>query len=90
IYPGTSGKIIPATNSPPVFLACAYDDRKDISEGLAEVYLRFKRASVPAELHIYSTGGHGFGVRSGNSRPVGQWLVRFDEWLGDSGFRAKP
>lgn len=86
IYPGRSGDIQPTKDSPPVFLAAAYNDRQDISEGLAEAYLRFKRAGVPAELHIYGTGGHGFGQRSSNTRPVGQWMVRFEEWLAESGF----
>jgi len=86
IYPGSSGAIQPTKDSPPAFLAAAYNDRQDISEGLAEAYLRFKRAGVPAELHIYSTGGHGFGLRANNTRPVGQWIVRFEEWLAESGF----
>lgn len=86
IYPGQSGNIQPTTESSPVFLAAAYNDRQDISEGLAEAYLRFKRAGVPAELHIYGTGGHGFGLRTTNKRPVGQWMTRFEEWLADSGF----
>ena len=86
IYPGRSGDIQPTKESPPVFLAAAYNDRQDISEGLAEAYLRFKRAGVPAELHIYGTGGHGFGVRATNRRPVGTWIVRFEEWLRESGF----
>ncbi len=83
IYPGRSGDIQPDAQSSPAFLAAAYDDRQDISEGLAEVYLRMKRAGVPAELHMYASGGHGFGVRAGNARPVGQWLARFEEWLVD-------
>jgi len=86
IYPGRSGDIQPTTGFPPVFLACSYTDRKDISEGLAEAYLRFKRAGVPAELHIYSTGGHGFGLRASNTKPVGAWVTRLDEWMTDSGF----
>ncbi len=90
IYPGRSGDIQPTKESPPVFLACSYTDRKDISEGLAEVYLRFKRAGVPAELHIYSTGGHGFGLRASNHRPVGAWAVRFEEWMMDSGVLKQP
>jgi endo-1,4-beta-xylanase len=90
IYPGRSGDIQPTKDSPPAFLACAYNDRKDISEGLAEAYLRFKRAGIPAELHIYSAGGHGFGQRAANRKPVGQWMVRFEEWLADSGFLKKP
>jgi endo-1,4-beta-xylanase len=86
IYPGRSGDIIPNTNAPPAFLACAYNDRKDISEGLAEVYLRFKRANVPAELHIYAHGGHGFGVRPNEKKPLGNWTERMLEWMGESHF----
>ncbi len=86
IYPGRSADIQPTSASPPVFMAAAYNDRQDISEGLAEAYLRFKRAGVPAELHIYGTGGHGFGLRATNRRPVGQWMVRFEEWLKESGW----
>lgn len=86
IYPGRSGDIQPTKESPPVFLAASYTDRQDISEGLAEAYLRFKRAGVVAELHIYSTGGHGFGLRATNKRPVGAWIARFEEWMRESGF----
>jgi acetyl esterase/lipase len=86
IYPGKSKQIVPTKDSPPAFLACAYDDRQDISEGLAELYLRFKKAGVKTELHIYSTGGHGFGVRESNTRPVGQWTERFFDWMKESGF----
>lgn len=89
IYPGKSRQIQPSTNSPPAFLACAYDDRPDISEGLAELYLRFKRAGVKAELHIYASGGHGFGVRANSSRPAGAWTERFLEWMRNSGFIEK-
>ena len=89
IYPGKSRQIIPTKDSPPAFMACAYDDRPDISEGLAELYLRFKKAGVKAELHIYSTGGHGFGVRGTNAKPVGAWTERFLDWMKDSGFVAK-
>jgi hypothetical protein len=49
------------------------------------VYLRFKQAGAPAELHIYGTGGHGFGLRATNKRPVGGWIARFEEWLAESG-----
>ena len=89
IYPGRAGDIRPGTNSPPAFLAGAYDDRQDIAEGLADVYLRFKRAGIPAELHIYGSGGHGFGVRPKNARPVGQWLARFEEWMVDRGYHVR-
>lgn len=90
IYPGRSEQIQPTTNTPPVFLAAGFQDRKDIAEGLAEVYLRFKRANVPAELHIYSGAGHGFGHRPNRmGSPSSAWLTRFEEWLADSGFLSR-
>jgi endo-1,4-beta-xylanase len=90
IYPGNGKSITVAKDAPPAFLACGYDDRRDISEGLAEIYLAFKKAGVPAELHIYTGTGHGFGLRANNPRPSGQWLTRFYEWLGERGFLHAP
>lgn len=89
IYPGQSGKIIPTKDSPPAFLACGYKDRTDIAEGLADVYLRFKRAGVPAELHIFAEAGHGFGVRATTLPPAGDWPLRFREWMVAGGFLKK-
>lgn len=86
IYPGKSGQILPEKGQAPVFLACGYGDRTDISEGLAEVYLRFKRAGVPAELHVFAGAGHGFGLRATNKSPAGAWPDRFREWLVDRKF----
>ena len=63
IYPGKSHLIQPVADSPPAFLAAGFEDRPDISTGLAEAYLRFKQAGVQAELHIYARSGHGFGLR---------------------------
>lgn len=89
IYPGRSRDIQPTKDQPPVFLACGYGDRQDISEGLAELYLRYKRAGVPTELHIYSAAGHGFGLRESSKGAVAGWPARFSEWLGDRGFLNK-
>jgi endo-1,4-beta-xylanase len=90
IYPGSSRKIEPTKESPPVFLACGYNDRPDISKGLAEVYLRFKELGVPAELHIYSDAGHGFGLRESNRAAAGKWPDRFEEWLAERSLLRKP
>jgi acetyl esterase/lipase len=90
IYPGRSEQIQPTTNSPPAFLACGFNDRPDISEGLAQVYLRFKAVKVPCELHIYSGAGHGFGYRPSRNTPSNAWLTRFEEWLADSKLLSKP
>jgi acetyl esterase/lipase len=63
VYPGKSHLIQPVAGSPPAFLAAGFDDRPDISSGLAEAYLRFRKVGVQAELHMYANVGHGFGVR---------------------------
>lgn len=86
IYPGRSGDIMPDKHSPPAFLACGEKDRQDIAEGLAEAYLRFKRAGVSAEFHVYAKVGHGFGYRPSLTGPVGAWPERFHEWMGAQGF----
>jgi endo-1,4-beta-xylanase len=90
IYPGSSKRFAPTKDSPPAFIVCGYGDRQDISEGMAEVYLKFKQVGVPAELHIYASAGHGFGVRDSNTKAVGKWPERFEEWLGDLGFLQTP
>ncbi|MGH9309959.1 MAG: alpha/beta hydrolase [Vicinamibacterales bacterium] len=88
IYPGRSSSIQPAKDSPPAFLVAGFDDRPDISEGLANVYRLFKKAGVQSELHIFSGVGHGFGLRSRLRGPVAGWPQRFLEWLGERGLLA--
>ena len=89
IYPGGLQRTdlnFSKETTPPAFLACTFDDR--MPEQLAHFFATLRRAGVNAELHIYSSGGHGFGVRE---RPlaVSGWHARFVEWLGDRGF-LKP
>ena len=71
IYPGGVLKRGPTRSSPrsrsprrrpPTFLAVASDDRGSL-ESTVLYYLALKRAGVPAELHVYESGGHGFGLR---------------------------
>jgi acetyl esterase/lipase len=73
--------------APPAFLVGASDD-KGPNEGLPRLYLMFLEAGVPAELHIYAQGGHGFGMRAG-SRPVAAWNERLRDWMADLGFLSK-
>jgi acetyl esterase/lipase len=86
VYPGRSESIAPSAKSPPAFLLCGENDRPDISQGLAKVYLRFKEAGVSAELHILAGAGHGFGVRAANRGATGRWLELVRGWLDGSGF----
>jgi acetyl esterase/lipase len=70
---------IPA-DTPPVFLAHASDD--SISEAAHSVvaYLALHRAGVPAELHVYATGEHDFGVRQNEKLPS-SWTGLCLRWL---------
>jgi dipeptidyl aminopeptidase/acylaminoacyl peptidase len=43
-------------------------------------YLAMRRAGVSAELHLYATGGHGFGVRK-VGHPCESWTDRCVDWL---------
>lgn len=84
IYPGTSDLFSATKGMPPLFIACGYNDRPDIAKGMATLYLKYKEVGVPAELHIYSNAGHGFGYRDGTTTAAGAWPMRFREWLIDS------
>ncbi|MBA2562279.1 MAG: alpha/beta hydrolase [Chitinophagaceae bacterium] len=85
IYPGGTKKFEAVKNAPPLFLAGGFKDVPNIAEGMAEVYLKYKRAGVPAEIHIYSGAGHGFGISEKNKGAVAHWPERFMEWLVEIG-----
>ena len=85
IYPGKSDTFTVKKGMPPAFVAYGYNDRPDISIGMAKVYLQYKEAQVPCEMHVYSNAGHGFGYRPGTTSAAGDWPKRFCEWLVDSG-----
>jgi acetyl esterase/lipase len=72
------------SDAPPCFFIVAHDDKSNPIEA-AELYLGYKRQNLPAELHIYSQGGHGFGTRKKNL-PVDGWLKAAAEWMDVSGF----
>jgi acetyl esterase/lipase len=67
-------------DSPPIFLVQANDDRVAGPENSAVMYLALKKANVPAELHLYAAGGHGFGVRPSNL-PCSTWPKSCLAWL---------
>ena len=84
IYPGSSNRFTVKAGMPPAFIALGANDRPDISLGMANLYLKYKDAGVPCELHIYSNAGHGFGFRPDTTSAAGAWPMRLREWLVDS------
>ena len=89
IYPGSSSRFTVSTGMPPAFIALGAKDRDDIALGMADLYLKYKAAGVPAELHIYSNAGHGFGFRPDSKTAAGLWPQRLTEWLVDSDLLKK-
>ena len=56
------------------------------------VWLSLQKAKVPVELHLYPSGGHGYGLRR-TEKPVTTWPQRAEDWLrsqGMLGARAQP
>lgn len=73
--------------SPPMFFAHANDDPVTPLSSAA-LYLALKKAGVPAELHIFASGGHGFGMRK-SAAPVSAWPDRCADWLKARGYLTK-
>jgi endo-1,4-beta-xylanase len=81
VYPGyRPGTITVPKDAPPTFLVCADDDRSHVVTTV-NLYLDLQKQQVPAEMHIYSSGGHGFGLRS--KLPVSNWPDRLLDWMRD-------
>jgi acetyl esterase/lipase len=84
VYPGEPEEIMPTKDSPPAFLVAGIDD--NLADGLIVSSLRFKKAGVPVELHVYTGVGHAFNFRTDDTRPVGSWGERFYDWMGFMGY----
>jgi acetyl esterase/lipase len=72
--------------APPSFLAVAYNDNGSLASTV-RMFRALKQAGVPAELHVFATGGHGFGMRS-SDKPYAAWTKRCEEWLRSEGWLA--
>jgi acetyl esterase/lipase len=71
-------------NSPPTFMAVTWDDKFRGAQS-ALLFSKLREHDVPAELHAYSTGGHGYGIRK-SEKPVSTWHHQLENWLQISGF----
>jgi acetyl esterase/lipase len=76
------GFSIPA-DAPPAFFLVAHDDKSNPIEA-AMLYIEYKKHNLPAELHIFTKGGHGFGMRN-DHKPINDWPARCAEWMGSVG-----
>lgn len=86
-FPPSLQSEIPA-DAPPMFIVAATDDDLGLAHHSVDLYQKWTAAKHVAELHMYTKGGHGFGMRKQNI-PTDTWIERFGDWLGLEGF-LKP
>ena len=67
------------SQTPPSFIVQAEDDPVHV-ENSTVYFLALKNANVPAELHLYAKGGHGYGLRP-TDLPVTAWPKLAETWL---------
>jgi len=89
IYPAIPDDVTPRADAPPMFIVQADDDKTvPTLDHSVRLYEAWKKANIPAELHIYSRGGHGFGMRK-RGLPVDTWIDRLRDWLDVQGLLRK-
>lgn len=89
IYPGAlaladrnfalNPEINPTEKTPPTFIVQAENDPVHV-ENAVVYFMALKNAKVPAELHVYAEGGHGYGLRR-TALPVTAWPQSVETWL---------
>jgi acetyl esterase/lipase len=79
----------PPKDAPPLFIAVTEDDPAVPAVQSIAIFNRWNAAGLPAELHVYERGGHGFGMMS-KKLPVDGWTTAFESWLGSHGLLPKP
>jgi acetyl esterase/lipase len=79
IYPAVFEEVKAPVDAPPLFLLCAQDDAMATHASMF-LYSAWSAVHRPVELHIYASGGHGFGMYKKNL-PVDTWIERMEEWL---------
>ena len=66
----------------PMFVACASDDPLLLAPASVQLYQDWVKVKQEAELHMYTKGGHGFGMRD-QGLPSDEWIEHFGTWLLD-------
>jgi len=86
IYAAGANTNPPPEGAPPLFIAVASDDRTVGFQRSMDLFSAWIKAGVPAELHIFQTGQHGFLKKGGGAD---HYLDRLEEWLKLNGWLTK-
>lgn len=87
VYAAGASSNAPPAGAPPLFIAVAADDKSVGYQGSIDLFGAWIKAGVPAELHVFQTGQHGFGKKGGGAD---HYLDRLEEWLKLNGLLSKP
>jgi acetyl esterase/lipase len=74
-----------SARTPPIFMVHAEDDATVPVDNTLEMRAACKRAGVPVETHLFTTGGHGFGLRRAAGKPAAIWPTLFVTWARSMG-----
>lgn len=88
IYPGwlmgdkgtVNPSVAPTHSTPPTFLVMAENDYTANTDNALVYFGALRDVKVPAEMHLFTQGGHGFGLRK-TELPISQWPAEAERWL---------
>ena len=86
IYAAGANSNPPPEGGPPLFIAVAADDQTVGYQGSIDLFGAWRKAGLPAELHVFQTGRHGFGTKGGGAD---HYLDRLEEWLKLNGWLTR-
>jgi acetyl esterase/lipase len=86
VYAAGASSNPPPQGAPPLFIAVAADDQTVGYQGSVDLFVAWRKAGLPAELHVFQTGQHGFRKKGGGAD---HYLDRLEEWLKLNGLLTK-
>jgi len=86
VYAAGASSNPPPEGASPLFIAVAADDQSVGYQGSIDMFGAWRKAGLPAELHVFQTGQHGFGKKGGGAD---HYLDRVEEWLKLNGWLTK-
>ena len=84
IYGGAFGDNLDLADAPPMFLAVSGNDTL-AAPTVIDLFLKLREAGKSPELHVYHTGGHGYGLEPNNNSSA-HWIDEFYWWLESNGW----
>jgi acetyl esterase/lipase len=86
IYPAGANANTPPEGAPPLFIGVAADDQSVGFQGSIDLFGAWRKAGLPAELHVFQSGQHGFVKKGGGAD---HYLDRVEEWLKLNGWLTR-